>query len=66
MRSTIVIIFKLHICYASDIFDNIDDKNHFFGTMFSEIINEHVPLQTKMVKPSSPPSVNNTLSQAIS
>ena len=50
---------------VGEIFDDIDDSAWFTSNLLSEVINEHAPIKTKIVKTASVPYMNSQLRKAI-
>ena len=47
--------------HVGSVFDSTDDKYWFFHTLYRNIIDEHLPLKSKKVRPTQPPFMNSVL-----
>ena len=47
-------------------FDNVDDSYWFFSKLLSDIISEHAPVKTKILKRTQVPYMNSALRKSIS
>ena len=50
--------------YVADMFDDIDDRAWFTSTCISNIIDEHAPVKSKIIKTQSVPYMNSRLRKA--
>ena len=50
---------------AAEIFDNIDDSYWFFSKLLGDIISEHAPVKTKILKRTQVPYMNSVLRKSI-
>ena len=51
--------------YVSEIFDDMDDSYWFFSSLLSDIITEHAPVKTKILKRTQVPYMNSNLRKTI-
>ena len=51
--------------HVGEIFDDIDDLSWFTGSLLTDVINDHAPVNSKILKRASVPNMNSQLRKAI-
>ncbi len=51
--------------HVSEVFDDIDDSYWFFNCLLTDVISEHAPVKTKILKRSQVPYMNSKLRKGI-